>query len=107
MKRTLIHLLAAVALLTQGMTLAVAAPMLPPAATEQSAPCHERADAAMPCCADECSCVDLCVSHASIITPSFSFAAPARADFQPQAFTALRLSVNHTPRLRPPIALQS
>lgn len=108
MKHAALVLFTALTLLTQGLAWAAAAPMLPPAAQEQNMPCHEEAaDAAMPCCADECGCADLCVSHASIVTPVFSFAAPSRADFRPQAFTGLRLGIHHHERLRPPIALQS
>lgn len=108
MKRCVIAVFTVCALLAQGATWAFAGPMLPPAPTEQSMPCHEEAvDVAMACCGDACDCADLCAGHASAVLPSFFFAAPLRADLQPQTFTGLRLSVNHTRRLRPPITVQS
>ncbi|MEK6807203.1 MAG: hypothetical protein AABY95_11215 [Pseudomonadota bacterium] len=106
-RRTLIHLFAAVALLAQGMASAVVEPMAPMVETEQSMPCADSMPMDTSCCVEDCSCVGVCAGHVSVITPSFSFAAPVRADLQPQSFTGLRLSVNHTRRLRPPITVQS
>lgn len=106
MKRCAIAVLTVCALLAQGATWAFAGPILPPEPIEQSMPCHEEAaDAAMACCGDACDCADLCAGHAGAVLPSFFFAAPLRAALQPQAVSRLRLSVNHSERLRPPIAL--